>query len=301
MRGNGLDGLVVAEVILELGAFLLLALFHLRLEPGVAPQPLAKLPHEHRVLGPFLHENLACTVQGCLFVGHTPGGVHVTGSHNRGNLRRICQQGVRERLEPGFARDLRPGSALGFVRQVEIFESGFCLSSQNACLEFWTELALLLDALQHRSPTRLQLPEVSESFLQQAQLPVVEATGRFFPVPGNKRHSGSAVEQIRSRGHLSGPDTQSLGNTFGDWGKHAALLCLQLHGRRNLLHQRAAVSHSLHRSHASSDWQRRAMALTRSRKAYIPTRRFGLRCSSSPSLAMYSLGSVASTSSGGLP
>ena len=73
-------------------------------------------------------------------------------------------------------------------------------------LERVVELALGLDRLQDRGPPLVQLPQVTQPFLERPQLGVIQRPGHFLAVAGDERHRGPAVEQLHGRRDLALPD-----------------------------------------------------------------------------------------------
>ena len=125
-----------------------------------------------------------------------------------GHQRRIGQQPVGQRLQAGFAGDLRLRPALGLVRQIDVLDAGLGVRRQQRRAQVVGELALLLDGGDHRGAAGVELAEVAETLLQRAELPVVEAAGDLLAVAGDERHRRALVEQSDGRGHLGFADGQ---------------------------------------------------------------------------------------------
>ena len=97
---------------------------------------------------------------------------------------------------PDFARDLALGAALGLVRQVQVFQFllGGCGLDGGAQLR--RQLALLVDALEHRFAPVFEFAQVAQPVFQLAQLDVVQAAGGFLAVAGDEGNGGAAIEQV---------------------------------------------------------------------------------------------------------
>jgi hypothetical protein len=70
------------------------------------------------------------------------------------------------------------------------------------------ELALLVDALEHRRAPLLELAQVAQARLELAQLRVVEAVGGLLAVAGDEGNVRPAVEQFERPRHLRRPNLQ---------------------------------------------------------------------------------------------
>ena len=204
------------EVVGELRARLLLAVAHPGDEPPRRPHPLPQFADQVGVLGEALHQDGAGPVQGGLRVGDAPVRVDV----RRRLLPRIAggpgQQQLGQRLQAGFAGDLRLGPALRLVGQVDVLQAGLGIGGHDLPLERVVELALRPDRLQDRGPPLVQLAQVAEPFLQRAELRVVQRPGQFLAVPGDERHRGPAVEQLDRGGDLALPDAELIGDPPAD-------------------------------------------------------------------------------------
>ena len=126
------------------------------------------------------------------------------------------QQAVQQRLEAGFARDLRPGAAFGLIGRVQVLQPRLGVSGSDGCLQFRAQLALFGDALQHRGAPLLQLAQIDQALLEVAQLGVVQPVGGLLAVARDERHGGALVEQLDCRFDLPGVDAQLLCNALGN-------------------------------------------------------------------------------------
>jgi upstream activation factor subunit UAF30 len=73
--------------------------------------------------------------------------------------------------------------------------------------------SLLIDAVEDRGPTLVQLSQIPQPLLERTQLGVIERPGRLLAVAGNKGHRRSAVEHREWRRHAA---TQHLEEIYGD-------------------------------------------------------------------------------------
>ncbi len=94
---------------------------------------------------------------------------------------------VGERLEPGFAGDLRARAALRLVREIQVFEDLLAVGAFDRGAQFVGELALLADALEDRRAAVFEFAQIHEPFLEIAQLRIVEIAGHFLAIPGDER------------------------------------------------------------------------------------------------------------------
>ena len=135
VRRHGLQRLGEFEVVAKLlcrRAFGHLLRRRGRAQRAVRPELLPNGADEFGVLGRALDDDVARPVE-------RRGGVgHVVAEESRGRVlghqRRIGQQLVGERLEAGFAGDLRLGPPLGLVRQVDVLDAAtWCRRPDSAC------------------------------------------------------------------------------------------------------------------------------------------------------------------------
>ena len=117
------DGFGEVEPVAELGAFGFLAFDDGRFEQAVFLQVVAQRLQELRVFGELLHQDLAGAVEHRLGVGEAGFGVEVFLGFFFWRQFGVVEQAERQRLDAGFAGDLRLGPALLLVRQVEVFQA----------------------------------------------------------------------------------------------------------------------------------------------------------------------------------
>ena len=167
------DRLDVIEVVAELGARILLAFDHLRANLALRPQPVAQLADQVRVLGDRLHQDRTRAVQRGTHVGDALVRIDERLGERFRRQRGIVAQAQRQRLQPGLAGDLRLGAALRLERQVQVLQSRLGVGGEQVGLQRIAKLALFLDAGEDRRAALFQLAQVTQAFLQQAQLGVV--------------------------------------------------------------------------------------------------------------------------------
>jgi hypothetical protein len=78
------------------------------------------------------------------------------------------------------------------------------------------ELALFVDALEHRGAAVFQLAQVAQAGFQLTQLDVVQALGGLLAVAGDERHRGAAVQQFNGGIDLRRPNLQLGGDLQND-------------------------------------------------------------------------------------
>ena len=188
------------EIVAELGAFIFLAGDQPGADHRLGRQPLTQRADQGRIFGESLEQDRARAIERGLAVGDAlfrvdEGGGRLFRRLDRDRPARL----LRERFETGLARDLCLGPAPRLVRQVEIFEARLVVGCQDIRTQAVGELALLLDAGDHRGATILQFAQVAEALLEQAQLRIVESAGDFLAIAGDERHGGAAVDQLHGR------------------------------------------------------------------------------------------------------
>ena len=130
--------------------------------------------------------------------------VQVFGGFDLRVERGVGKQCIGQRLQPGFARDLCFGAALGLIRQIQVFQH--LLGGGGLHREFQRvgELALFGNRREYRGATVFQLTQIAEPLFQITQMRVVEIAGDLFAITRDKRHGCAFVEQCNGGGHLIG-------------------------------------------------------------------------------------------------
>ena len=116
MRRERADLLAEIEIVGELGAVGLLALDDRRGDDALAPHPFAQTANETRVLAKALDQDCAGAVQRGLGIGDAFAGINVFAGLGRRIEHRVTEQGIRQRLQPRLAGDLRLGAPLRACR-----------------------------------------------------------------------------------------------------------------------------------------------------------------------------------------
>ena len=171
-----------------------------------------ELSDEIGVLGEALGQDRAGALRGGGSIGYPHVGVDKGSRHHLRIARRIAQQPIGERLEAGLLGDLRLGAALGLVRQVDVLEPRLRLGRHDLVAQLVVELSLGCDRLKDRRAPILQFTNVTQPFLEGAQLGVVERAGRFLAVPSDEWHGGAAIEQLDRRSDLPFTHAQLVGD-----------------------------------------------------------------------------------------
>ncbi len=202
MRRHLGDGLAVVEIVRELAAFRFLAFDHTGHQDAALPEIVAQLARQFGILGEAFHQDLARPFERGGRVGDPFRRVDEIRGADLGDQGWIAEQGIRQRLQPGLAGDHRLGAALLLVGQIEVFEPLLGRGGQDLGVQFGGQLALLLDALEHRDPPLGQFAQIPEPFLQMTQLDIVETAGGLLAVTGDKGHGRALVQQSDGRLHL---------------------------------------------------------------------------------------------------
>ena len=175
MRRNGAIGFTIGIVVAEfffLGHFL--AGHHGSAEKALFLHACAQLGEQLRRLGKTLGEDVARAFESRFGIGHVDrldgggGGLHVE-IFRRFKLRierGVGKQRVGQRLQSGFARDLRLGAALGLKRQIDIFQRLLGNGPVYRSLQRIGEFALLADRSNYRVAALLHLTQIQQAFFE---------------------------------------------------------------------------------------------------------------------------------------
>ncbi|MNV36328.1 hypothetical protein D3C71_1278010 [compost metagenome] len=214
VRRHAADGFVVFKVVAELGdlgVVLVLGLDLLAAQQPLGPQPFAQVLHQCRVFGPAFGKDVAHAVQHCghgrkvrarLAIVQHLGRLGEGGSLHGRVQRGVGKELVSQRLDAELAGHLALGAALLLERQVDVFQLLLRWSCGNGSTQRIGQLALLVNALEHRSAAVVQLAQVRQAGFQLAQLDIVQPTGDFLAVARDKGHRGAPVQQLHRCAHL---------------------------------------------------------------------------------------------------
>ena len=130
---------------------------------------------QSRIFGKTLHQDLTCTIQRCFGIGYTgivtigggEGGLQISGCFGFRLQARVGEQGVGQRLQTGFHRDLCFSAALRFVRQVEIFQPGFIFRQADCSQQFRCHFALFINRGDDGCTAVFQFAQITQAFFQQ--------------------------------------------------------------------------------------------------------------------------------------
>ena len=103
-------------------------------------------------------------------------------------------------------------AALRLVGLVEVLETGFYETAGDLRTKLVRELALLVDGLQDRVLTLLELRVVLDAVLDLPDLHFVEIAVRLLAVTGNERNRTPFGKKSVDCADLSGPDADLRGN-----------------------------------------------------------------------------------------
>ena len=156
----------MVEVVAELGTFIFLAVHHGDLELPLLPDKVTQLTQEFRILGKAFHQNVAGTIKRGLGVGNTGLIIDIAFRCALWLQRGVVIQGIGQGLQTGFTGNLRFGSALGLIRQVEVFEAVLGVRRIDAGTQLIGQLALLLNAVEDRGTTVFQLTQITQAVFQ---------------------------------------------------------------------------------------------------------------------------------------
>ena len=174
------------------------------------------------MLGEAFDQDRARAFQRRLHVGHALGLIHEGRAAALRVVRRVVEQKIGQRLQPGLAGDLRLGAAFGLVGKIEVFEPRLGVGSAQLDQQLVRQLALLADAFEDRLAALLQFAQVSQALVQGAQLRIVEGPGDFLAVAGDERNRRARIQQVDGGLHLPFLGIQFLGDALAD-GLHRNL------------------------------------------------------------------------------
>jgi hypothetical protein len=155
----------------------------------------AQFAEQRGVFRELLHQDLAGAVEDALDVGEAGLGVEVACGFAFGGQHRVGIQRVGERLEAGFAGDLRLAAPLRFVRQVEVFEALLGFGGVDLPRSVRASACPVPRSRRGCAAPLFELAQVEQALVEQAQLDVVETAGHLLAVAGDERHGRPFVEQ----------------------------------------------------------------------------------------------------------
>ena len=203
------------EVVLILAPRFFLSLNHLRLQNARLPEEVAEFSDQLSVCRETLRRDIAGTVKrrGRIRIGF--------GKERLGGLlgiqRRIAEQLIRKRLKPCLTGLFGPGAALRLIGEVKILEPLLAVSRFNLGSESVSQFPLFLNGLQDGGATVFKILQIDQLFLERAQLRVIEPSGHFLPVTGNKGHRGAFFKEIRGCRRLGRSAVNVGGNRPGNF------------------------------------------------------------------------------------
>src|SRR5882724_3834049 len=174
------------------------ALFHLRGQRALLPQPLTQPLADVGIVSDALGDDVPRSLQsflGCRYTGlridkGLGDGVEV------GDFGSVGEDGDGQRFQSLVAGDAGLGAAFGSVWLVEVLQFLLRRATRNAVAQLSRELAYGLDSLQHDDFARLQLAGVGIAFLDRADLVLIQRAGDLFAIAGDERHRIAALQQL---------------------------------------------------------------------------------------------------------
>ncbi len=198
MRGDDFQRLLIIVVHLELGHRFGLLGGHQRAENPLLPGQLAHQGAGVGILAQPLGEDMSGPGQRGGGIGH----LFFRINERRGGLlggaalQLLGGDQRGERFQAPLAGDGRLGPTLRLVGQIEVFQLGLLPGRIDPRLQLRRQLALLLDGLEDRDLSLLQLAEIGEALFQRADLHLVQLAGAFFPIAGDKGNGRALAEQF---------------------------------------------------------------------------------------------------------
>ena len=213
------------EIVRELGTFGLFPLDHRRGDFTFIPQVVTQFGDKVCILGKAFHQDLARTIKGGLGIFDPLFGINKLGGFCFRIKRRVVKQGICQRLQPGFARDLGFGTALFLVRQVQVFKAGLGIGLVDRGFEFRRQLFLFADALKHGCAAFFKFGQIAQAFFQRTKLGVIKPAGLFLAVTGDERNGGAFIKHLDGGNDLFRTNRKFFGDTLGNWTHGFSLFC----------------------------------------------------------------------------
>jgi len=224
VRRNRRDLLGVVVVLLELRTLAAgLLLDRSADEEPLALEDLAHVTADVGMMRDRLSDDVARPGQRRVDIGHGELVVCVlanelTGLHAWIAIVGLLENPIGQRLEPATTGLLRTCSALLPIRKVEVFELGARLAPLDGLAKLRCQLALALNRLEHRLATLRQRFELLARLGDVPDGDLVDAAGRFLPVPGDEGHRATVVEQADDRGDPVPADIDAASHVGDEFG-----------------------------------------------------------------------------------
>ena len=218
MRRHGADRFAVVVVVAEFLAFLaLLAVDHRRHHAALVEQVMRAACQAISAVSPNCSERMSRAPSSAAFTSATPFSASTNSAASVcGSSFGSASSAVGERLEPGFAGDLRARAALRLVREIQVFEDLLAVGAFDRGAQFVGELALLADAREDRRAAVFEFAQIQQPFLEIAQLRIVEIAGHFLAIPGDERDGCAFIEELHGGGDLARLNGQLGGDALYD-------------------------------------------------------------------------------------
>ena len=211
---NLADRFAEVVVVLELRFLLFEILLDLGNHDARLFDLVAEVLAEFGIVGHFFGEDIAGALEGGLRIGEALLFGEVDAGDFFGGVAGIFlsphQAGQRFKTE--FLRNRRTGALLGFVRSVNIFEERLVLTGFNLGLEFGSQLALFLDALEDRFLAVHQFLQIIATVADVAQFNFVEGSRLVLAVAGNEGDRAPLVHEFERLGNAPYFEVQFFGD-----------------------------------------------------------------------------------------
>ena len=224
MRRHRFNRFIVVEIVAVLGRRRIGFLFrhHLAHQIRLLPEEFAQFFKHVSIFKENFCEDVASTIKRCAHVGHAL----VRVNKGRGLRFRVAHgifpQHHGQRLQPCLSGYLRTSTALGLIRQIQVFQTLLGIGRPNVAFKLFGELARVAQGLQDRSAALLELTLIDQLLLQIAQLRVIESAGDFLAVAGDKGNRSAFIEQVYGGSDLVDASADSFGNARLDGGAHVS-------------------------------------------------------------------------------
>ena len=139
-------------------------------------------------------------------------GIDVGRSLGIGVQRSLVKKASGQRLQSLFPGDGGPGPAFGPEGQIDIFQDGQGLGGLDFLLQGLRELPPLLHGFENGLPALVHFQELTHPVPDRGHGHLIQGSGGFLPVAGDKGNGGAAVQEVGRGLHLPGGQAQFLSN-----------------------------------------------------------------------------------------
>ena len=210
--GRGSHGFFPVEIIPVFDPLLFLARDDLRSEHRLRGEVLAHPGPGGFILADPFGDDVAGPGQGLFRRFHPFFRIDIACRLGVGVHRSLIKKAPGQRFESFFPGDGGPGPAFGPEGQINILQDGQGLGGLDFLLQGLRELPSFLHGFENGLPALVQLQELTHPVPDRGDGHLIQGSGGFLPVAGDKGNRGPAVQEVGRGLNLFGGQTQFLGN-----------------------------------------------------------------------------------------